>query len=509
MCNAPMSTRRRRSAGWWPVALLGALLLMPAELAARERERGDREASPRASSGAKPSGSSAKASPSPSRSAPRSQPRASGSSRSSRSQPRASARPQPSRRSDATAKSGSSRRQRVAPRPHKLERGGYERPSRRQREVRTDSPRRNSTPATPRVENVAPVGRTEVSPPPRAKPGFLDRNEDTRRRGSERPRYRTPAERSPVNPTARRAGPAPAGRPGAGGQRKGPDDDWARRHEIDDLAPGDPSAASASGRRGRRHRPRGDGHGHRYGNHRRHHHHYGCGHYGYGHGYRHGSYHGYGFGYYSPYSYWGLGTWGPEVHVYSSGGGGSSYYREIGQGALDLDIRPETAEIYIDGSYVGVADQFDGFPTYLWLEEGTYEIAFYKEGYETIFRQYTIYPGVTIDVRDRMRPGEAVRPAGAGLAVEQPPASMAQPPAVPSSMGRIAIVATPGDAAVYLDGHFVGTAAEIAELSDGLIVESGDHMIEIIRPGYENQRVPVALAANERIDLQLDLRQPL
>ena len=29
----------------------------------------------------------------------------------------------------------------------------------------------------------------------------------------------------------------------------------------------------------------------------------------------------------------------------------------------------------------------------------TYEIAFYKEGYETIFRQYTIYPGVTVDVK--------------------------------------------------------------------------------------------------------------
>ena len=75
-------------------------------------------------------------------------------------------------------------------------------------------------------------------------------------------------------------------------------------------------------------------------------------------------------------------------------------------------------------------------------------------------------------------------------------------------MGRIAIVATPSDAAVYLDSHFVGTAAEIAELSAGLIVESGDHVIEIIRPGYENQQVPVELAAGERIDLKLDLRRP-
>ncbi len=303
------------------------------------------------------------------------------------------------------------------------------------------------------------------------------------------------------------------------------------RHEVDYKAPANPTAVPPAGRRrGPNERPHYPGYG---GHHR---HYYGCGHYGYGYGYDPFYYGGYGYGLYSPHFYWGLGYWWPNyfwapgvggygVYGGGGGGGGSSSYREsreVGQGAVDLDIRPGKAEIYVDGAYVGVADQFDGYPAYLWLDEGTYELTFYKEGYETISRQYTIYPGVTLEVDDRMRRGEATAPAGpVGDLLPQagsraagdsewaaPPSVQTRPTAaVSGDGGRIAIAASPGDAAVYLDGHFVGTASEIAQLGTGLIVEPGDHVVEIIRPGYESQRVPVSVTAGERLDLELVLRQ--
>ena len=382
-----------------------------------------------------------------------------------------------------------------------------ERSNRRSREIKSERPRPNSA-AVPRAEAARPVGRSENVRP-------IDRTEVSGpRERLTRPRYRTPAERSPN-------GRSPAERPNAAIERRGPADggDWRRHYAIDDVAPADPSTASVGRRRDHGKHPRGRVHGGRHGGHH-HRHHYGCGHYGYGY-HRHGYGYGYspydygiGFGYYSPSFYLGLGRyWEPEVHVYGGSGGGSARYRDIGQGALDLDLRPETTEIYIDGSYVGIADEFDGFPTYLWLEEGTYEIAFYKEGHETIFRQYTIYPGVTIDVSDRMRPGNAVMPSASGGTYPQGSETSSTIPNQPlppgaDNDGRIAVVATPGDAAVYLDGHFVGTAAEISELSAGLIVEPGDHVIDIIRPGYDNQQVPVSVAKGERIDLQLDLKRP-
>ena len=63
-----------------------------------------------------------------------------------------------------------------------------------------------------------------------------------------------------------------------------------------------------------------------------------------------------------------------------------------------------------DGQPIGIADNFDGWPRYLWLDQGTYDLVFYHEGFQTIARQYSIYPGVIIDVEDRMVPGEAVPP---------------------------------------------------------------------------------------------------
>ncbi|MCP4661949.1 MAG: hypothetical protein GY856_41630, partial [bacterium] len=56
-------------------------------------------------------------------------------------------------------------------------------------------------------------------------------------------------------------------------------------------------------------------------------------------------------------------------------GDSRAYGSEIG--ALDLDIDPEEAQIYLDGELIGTADNFDGFPEFLWLEEGTYDLVFY------------------------------------------------------------------------------------------------------------------------------------
>ncbi len=352
----------------------------------------------------------------------------------------------------------------------------------------------------PTTESARPVDRTEVAP------GARERDNPPRR--FTRPRYRTPAERAPGGGSVEE----PYGIEGPGLPDRG--GDTGRHYEMDEVAPADPSTAPPVRHRGYRHGRHGR-HGRHYGAHR-HHHHYGCGHYGYGY---YDPFDYYGYGYYSPYFYLGLGSYysGPEVHVYGGGGGGSSaYQRDIGRGALDLDLRPESAEIYVDGVYVGVADQYDGFPTYLWLEEGTYEIAFYKDGYETIFRQYTIYPGVTIEVNDRMRKGDAVPPTGAYPSSSGPPAASPSSGSNPSAGtggnpafggddSRVVITATPGDAAVYLDGHFVGTAAEVSELGAGLIVEPGDHVIDVIRPGYDSQQVPVSVAAGERVELKLSL----
>lgn len=229
------------------------------------------------------------------------------------------------------------------------------------------------------------------------------------------------------------------------------------------------------------------------------------------------------FGYY-PYWYWGYPYYGyggyyPPV-VYASTPG-------YGMGALDLNVRPKQTEVYVNGQYVGLVKQYDGFPGYLWLESGVYQIAFYRPGHETVFRELEIFTGMVLDVAVDMVPGEAVLPQRAEQGVAVPDASGRDPrdmtipgqraplpyeapreesraPATAETVpGRVDLSVEPGEASVYLDGRFVGTGRE---LSGGLPVASGEHVVEVVLPGYEQEtvRFTVTPGAEAAVDVRLE-----
>ncbi|HEV7784934.1 MAG TPA: hypothetical protein VGQ28_06325, partial [Thermoanaerobaculia bacterium] len=112
------------------------------------------------------------------------------------------------------------------------------------------------------------------------------------------------------------------------------------------------------------------------------------------------------FNFYYPYGYWG-GYW-PDYDPYYSTRP-REYYDRDEMGALDLDVSPGRTHVFVDGKDMGVVDNFDGWPDYLWLPKGTYDVAFYLDGYKTIARQISIYPGNVIDIDDRMESGTSVR----------------------------------------------------------------------------------------------------
>ncbi len=141
------------------------------------------------------------------------------------------------------------------------------------------------------------------------------------------------------------------------------------------------------------------------------------GHHG-GHGYYgHRGYHGYGnhYGYHSGYGPYGYGYHGYyshySPHFYGPDG---VRYRAVGEagnlGAIDINVKPKWTRTYLNGSYIGMTGKFDGFPNYLWLEEGTYELTFYNEGYLTVIQEFAIRAGAVIDVKLRLVPGQAVPP---------------------------------------------------------------------------------------------------
>jgi hypothetical protein len=249
------------------------------------------------------------------------------------------------------------------------------------------------------------------------------------------------------------------------------------------------------------------------------HHHYGF-HLGFGHYYPWGSWY-WGPGYWYPY-YWGAPYWG--VPYWGSYHVPRHVRAEYNLGAFDLNVRPKKTEVFLNGQAIGQVKQFDGWPDYLWLQEGEYELIFYRSGYATERRLLRIIPGVVSDVRLELVAGEAVAPSELSAPPEQPRAgalaeveeayrrqSQEARPAPPAPgerdtrtpPGRLRLTVLPADASVYLDGRLLGSGEELSQLHAGLVVEAGSHLLEVVRPGYATEQLEFAVEEGSEVELEV------
>jgi hypothetical protein len=283
------------------------------------------------------------------------------------------------------------------------------------------------------------------------------------------------------------------------------------------------------------------------------------------------------------YGYWGPGWsgynpgYGPGYGYYpgydgygydASGGSGGSRANRSQMGALDLDISPSDAQVYLNGEYIGRVREFGGWGRgYLWLEKGTYDIVFYKEGFRTLARQVSIYPGLVITWDDKLEPGQAVRPEdlpsksherrdsrlqferdradqidrqqrmqqqpydqgedsggwrdnwhdrvnrdrGGDSSQQQRNVQPAPAPgpsraAVTSDQyGRLRVKVEPDDASVYLDGRFVGTGSDLVGNEAGLLLSPGHHHLSVVRPGRRAEERDIDAALGKDVDLTVTL----
>ena len=107
--------------------------------------------------------------------------------------------------------------------------------------------------------------------------------------------------------------------------------------------------------------------------------HYGAG-YGYGLGYASG--YGYGYGGYGPYQ-------GPTYQIY---------------GGLRLKVKPREAEVFVDGYFAGVVDDFDGAFQQLNLDVGPHRIEVRATGYEPISFEIRTQPDEKITFKGELKP---------------------------------------------------------------------------------------------------------
>jgi hypothetical protein len=116
------------------------------------------------------------------------------------------------------------------------------------------------------------------------------------------------------------------------------------------------------------------------------------------HGYWPWGYGGVGFGYYGdyygPHGYYdpfGYGAYPPAATTYPP------------EGSLRLKVKPRDAQVFVDGYFVGVVDEFDGIFQRLQLEAGPHRIELRAPGFETLAIDVQIRWDRTTTVEDMLR----------------------------------------------------------------------------------------------------------
>ena len=73
-------------------------------------------------------------------------------------------------------------------------------------------------------------------------------------------------------------------------------------------------------------------------------------------------------------------------------------------GGLRLQIRPRDAQVFVDGYYAGLVDDFDGTFQQLRLEAGGHKIEIRMPGFEDLEMDVHVQPGRTISLHEDLRP---------------------------------------------------------------------------------------------------------
>jgi hypothetical protein len=124
----------------------------------------------------------------------------------------------------------------------------------------------------------------------------------------------------------------------------------------------------------------------------------------------------YGGGFYGWNPWWGVGFapywgWGPYYPgFYPPGGVDMNAAMIAGYGGIDLNVKPNRADVWVDGRYVGEARDLDGSPTYLWLAEGPHRVAVHKGGFLVFDEQIDVRRGMLSELKLKLEPGDSPAP---------------------------------------------------------------------------------------------------
>ncbi len=190
--------------------------------------------------------------------------------------------------------------------------------------------------------------------------------------------------------------------------------------------------------------------------------------------------------------------------------GGWRVYGDWDTASVRLDVSPKDAQVYVDGYYAGVVDEFDGLFQHLTLHAGPHLVEIRKTGYTALAVELNLYPGESITYRRTMAPAGAESPAPAPGPPSEPGFEEGAAPPLPESLmqppGSIRFDVTPKDAAVYVDGFYAGIADDFSG-SQRLQLAPGRHHVRLDIAGYRTIDFDVLIESTRSITYRASLER--
>lgn len=223
------------------------------------------------------------------------------------------------------------------------------------------------------------------------------------------------------------------------------------------------------------------------------------------------------------------------------------YYYSGAWASARIEVKPKDAQVYLDGYYVGIVDQFDGTFQRLDIPGGQHELTVYMPGYHTLRERTLFTPGKTYHFKQDLQPlgaGEAQDPQPQpdpnaaprnqpqNMPENYPPAQNYPPPQSPygqnpyqqppppppngrmepapprdpnrpSDFGTLNLRVQPEDAVVTIDGERWDSPQGGSRLT--VQVAPGQHRIEVRKDGFRTYTSTIQIRPGESQALNISL----
>ena len=156
-------------------------------------------------------------------------------------------------------------------------------------------------------------------------------------------------------------------------------------------------------------------------------------------------------------------------------------------GELDFEGKTKVERdsgVWIDGNYVGYLKELNGTKKIMLLP-GTHEVTVRQSGYVDFVQKVVVEPGEKrlISVSLHLAPSATV----------------------PEVTATLKLKIKPERSAVFLDGKFVGHAADFGGAFRSMKIAPGKHRVRVELPGYRTYDTEVNLLANQVSEVKTEL----